>query len=113
MVSSTHMYALSLRGSRDFCKRHRFTILAVTSAAVAYLYAHKLIAKAIHDYKNRNNPQAQSTLTAQDYVEGFSDSLVKITKLVGTIFKLFRAATCPDEGKLAGDQWLDDFSQMA
>jgi hypothetical protein len=104
--------ALSLKGTRDFCKKHRYKVLAITSAAVVYMYTHKLIKKAIQDYKNRNNPDAKTT-SAQEYAEGFSDSFIKSTKLVGTFFKVLRALTCPDNGKTSSDQWLDDFSQLA
>lgn len=107
--------AFSLRDARGLCKKHRFLILAAISAPVIYMYTHKLIKKAIKDYQNRHNENAQvaSSNNQQEYCEGFVDSFIKTTKLVGTIFKVFRATTCPDEGKFSEDQWLDDFSQMA
>jgi len=113
-LSCIPMNAFSLRDARELCKKHRFIILAALSAPVIYMYTQKLITKAIQDYKNRNteNPQVKSS-SAQEYAEGLSDAFIKITKLVGTIFKVFRAVSCPDEGKVSGDQWLDDISQMA
>jgi len=80
------------------------------------MYTHKLIKKALQEYyinSPTENNQGKSKSNFQDYAEGFADAFIKITKLVGTIFKVFRATTIPDEGKNAGDQWLDDFSQMA
>lgn len=112
MLSCIPCAALSVNDTREFCKKHKYKILAITSAAVIYMYTHKLIKKAIQDYKNRNNPNTKAT-SAQEYAEGFSDSFIKSTKLVGTMFKVLRALTCSDNGKLPGDQWLDDFSQMA
>ncbi len=113
-LSCVPMNAFSLRDARELCKRHRFIILAALSAPVIYMYTQKLITRAIQDYKNRNteNPEVKSSST-QEYAEGLSDAFIKITKLVGTISKVFRAVSCPDEGKIAGDQWLDDISQMA
>lgn len=107
--------AFSLRDTRELFKRHRFKILAVTSAAVVYMYTNKLIKKAIQDYnkKKSENGQVEAPKSTQDYCEGFADAFIKVTKLIGTIFKVFRATTCPDEGKTSGDQWLDDFSQLA
>jgi hypothetical protein len=114
MLSSLQTHALSLRDTRDFCKRHRFAILAVTSAAVVYLYTHKLIKKAIHDYSQApDNGKCENKQDKADCCEACADAIIKATKLLGTLFKVFRAATCPDEGKVAGDQWLDDFSQLA
>lgn len=113
-LSCLHAQAFSLRDARELCKRHRFKILAITSAAVVYMYTHKLIKKAIHEYnQSADNAQNEKAKQPTDYCEGFADAFIKATKLVGTIFKVFRATTCPDEGKVTGDQWLDDFSQMA
>lgn len=106
--------AISLRDARELCKEHRVAILAITSAAVVYLYSHKLIEKAIHDYYHpkdiNKQEQPKSTL---DHCETYADILIKSTKLIGTIFKVLRAATCPDAGKISGDQWFDDFAGLA
>jgi hypothetical protein len=113
-MSSVPAKAISLRDARELAKRHRFVVLAITSAAVVYLYSHKLIEKAIYDYYHPDEKeQKEHRKTAQDTLESSADIFIKSTKLVGTIYKVFRALTCPDEGKIAGDQWLDDFSQMA
>lgn len=114
-LSSLQTNAFTLRGARELCKRHRFLILAAISAPIIYMYTHKLIKKAIQDYNNSKteNGQVEASKNQQDYFEGLADAFIKATKLVGTIFKVYRATTCPDEGKNAGDQWLDDFSQMA
>lgn len=107
--------AFTLRNIRELCKAHRFKILAVATAAIGYMYTHKLIEKCIQDYKANHSKAAKATATTsgQEYAEGFADAFIKITKLVGTVFKTFRALTCPDEGKSTSDQWLDEFSQLA
>ena len=115
-LSCFQAHTFSLKDTRDLCKRHRFKILAVTAAAVAYMYTHKLIKKAIQDYyknKTGENSQIEQPKNQPDYFEAFADAFIKTTKLVATLFKVFRASTVPDEGKTAGYQWLDDFSQMA
>ncbi len=112
MLTSIPASAFSLRETRELCKRHRFKILALTAVATAYIYTNKLIKKAIQDYKNSHKEDG-TKMSLQEYAEAFSDAFIKVTKLAGTIFKVFRATTCPDEGKTSGDQWLDDFSQMA
>ena len=114
MLTCVPSQTFSLRDARELCKRHRFKVLAVTSAAVIYMYTHKLVKKAIQDYNKPTDTVADKSKTnPTDYSEAFADAFIKATKLVGTIFKVFRATTCPDEGKITGDQWLDDFSQMA
>jgi len=114
-LSCIPVHAFTLRDTRELCKRHRFLLFAAASAGALYLYSHKIIQKAIQDYKNRNteNKQATAPATIHDYCEVLTEAFIKATKLVGTLFKVFRATTCPDEGKLSSDQWLDDFSQIA
>ena len=114
-LSCVQINAFTLRDARELCKRHRFLVLAAISAPVIYLYTNKLIKKVIQDYNKRttDNTQAAPSNNSQEYVEGFADAFIKATKLVGTIFKVLRATTCPDEGKAPGDQWLDDIAQMA
>lgn len=112
-LHSIQVQAFSLRDARELCKRHRFKVLAITSAAVVYMYTHKLVQKAIKDYTAPKIDSNNSDKKQIDYCEAFADAFIKATKLIGTLFKVFRATTCPDEGKIAGDQWLDDFSQMA
>ena len=113
--SCAQINAFTLRDARELCKGHRFILFAAVSTPIIYIYTHKFIEKAIQDYKNRTaeNGQVSSTTTTQEYIEGLADAFIKATKLVGTIFKVFRATSCPDEGKSAGYQWLDDFSQIA
>jgi hypothetical protein len=115
----TQARAFSLRDARTVMRNHRFIALALVSAGILYGYSHKTIHAMIKEYKNRdksqNDPQAADLIPAKkiDYFEALADIFVKSTKVIGTIFKVLRAITCPSEGKLINDQWLDDFSQLA
>jgi hypothetical protein len=101
--------ALSLHDTQELCKQHRYKILAIVSAAVVYMYSHKIIEKAIHDYNHPDEMiQKDQPKPAQDYCEAFADIFIKSTKLIGTIFKVLRALTCPEEGK-----WIDQFAGLA
>ena len=114
ILGSVPVQAFSLRDARELCKNHRFKIFTVVTAAVVYMYTHKLVEKTLHDYMHpEQSAQKDKNKQGQDSCEAYADAFIKSTKLIGTIFKVYRAITCPDEGKVPGDQYLDDLSQMA
>lgn len=105
-----------LREIRDKLTKYHIPIIVLVCAAVAYKYYHKIVKRAIDDYYRKNSEQAPSiseTLDEINYFDASVEALVKSTKLIGTVFKVLRAATCPGEGKIASDQWLDDCSGLA
>lgn len=120
-IAPTQAQACSLRDVRNAIRSYRFVIIALVSAGILYGYSHKVIKKMVKEYHDRQKIGNQSLKPEQkageqkkvDYFETFADIFVKSTKVIGTIFKVVRAATCPSEGKSVNDQWLDDFSQLA
>lgn len=121
LTSSFQAQAGFARSMRDFCLKYRYAFLGVSASFITYMYSRKFISTLIEEYQKRKQTAAQvqpndKPVVAQpkcDYFEASADILIKSTKLIGTLFKIVRALTCPDAGKAACDQWLDDFSSLA
>lgn len=117
----SQIQAFTLHDVRNTFRQHRFLIVALISAGIVYGFSHKIIKKIINDYQKQQKEQSDmdsshvnnSQKSKIDYFETIADIFIKSTKVIGTIFKVIRAATCPADGKSTGDQWLDDFSQLA
>lgn len=120
LTTSFQAQAGAARTMRDFCHKYRYALLGVSASFITYMYSRKFIASLIEEYQKRQHPVVQSSsndkaVAAQskcDYFETCADILIKSTKLIGTVFKIVRALSCPDAGKLSCDQWLDDFSSL-
>jgi hypothetical protein len=108
-INCIPLQALSLHDARELCKQHRYKILAIVSTAVIYMYSHKFIEKAIYEYTHQDEIiQKDQAKPTQDYGEASADIFIKSAKLIGTIFKVFRALTCGEESR-----WLDEFAGLA
>lgn len=122
LTNSFQAQAGAGRTLRDFCKKYRYALLGVSASFITYMYSRKFIATLLEDYQKRkqaaviaqqSNAQPAVYLSKCDCFEACADILIKSTKLIGTLFKIVRALSCPFEGKIVADQWLDDFSGLA